>query len=263
VVARVADPALSSWALGPNESLTQEIDVAADFALGQGGAFVVRSSPRSSLVVLGGDVPLSLESSIVLTIGTDVWAARRPVAMQPADRWEGCNKDQRDALSAAGVGLNWLATHHDQEWPNETALRSTWFGTLPTGDDLSMTTKVLTPLRQIRDFAVSEKTSFVCVAGTGACIDPSTYAYISSADVAAFIPRVQLCPLYWLFAHDTGDADAGVSRVGGLAHAYTLFSVDPSDHTFGERACRELATTNPTQARRNPDNFRLYIMGRP
>lgn len=263
VVARVADPAHASWALGPNESLTQEVDVAADFDLGQGGVFEVRPSPRSALVLLSSNVPLSLESRLVLTIGADVAAAKRPPATQPANRWEGCNNDQRAALSAAGTGLNALTAHLDQEWANDVALRRSWFGTLSSGDDLSMTTDVLTPIRQIRALTTSETSSFACAPSTGPCADPSTYAYVSGADIAAHVPRVQLCPLYWLFPLDVGDADAGVSRVGGLAHAYTLFFVDPSDHTFGERACRELATENPSQARRNPDNFRLYIMGRP
>jgi len=104
--------------------------------------------------------------------------------------------------------------------------------------------------KRLRTYYMRKRFKMVC---DSACGD-DTYAYVYPGDR---LKRIYLCGAFWQTPSDPFQDD---SRALTLIHELSHFSnvAKTDDYAYGRRACMRLATSDPSKARANADNWGYF-----
>lgn len=173
----------------------------------------------------------------------------RLVSTQSLSYSTNCTTTQRSAIASAFTGAqnyaNGAVTYLGGT-PRASTRFTTWFGTYSS-----------TNWNQIKTQFTNIKSSFdtkAVVVDCG-CTD-TAYAYVYPSQPY----KIYVCKAFWS-APTTGTD----SKAGTLVHEMSHFTVvaGTSDYAYGQTAAKNLATSNPTKARKNADSHEYFAENTP
>ncbi|WP_223645069.1 M35 family metallo-endopeptidase [Corallococcus sp. EGB] len=161
-----------------------------------------------------------------------------------------CTTSQQSSISSAFSGAQTYSNNaytYLSGTPSPTSRFTTWFGTYNT-----------TNWNTIKSHFSAIKSAFASAAVTVdcSCKDTGTYAYVYPTQPY----KIYVCGAFWS-APTTGTD----SKAGTLVHEMSHFNVvaGTDDWAYGQTAAKNLAKSNPTNARDNADSHEYFAENNP
>ncbi len=256
--------------LKPNETISQELDVADGYAVYDAGDYTI--SFNSILTIVKADNELTLhkfnadspDEVFQLTMKSEVVTSHMYLdrvqffAKQPP-AFASCSATQRNTLDEALTQAEILAEESSnalvstsvQQRPNANRY-STWFGDYTS----SRYNTVSNNFNKIHDVLANKQVTFDCFCDP-AIFDPvTTFAYVNPGQPY----RIHLCDVFWEINM------LGVnSKAGTIIHETSHFNVvaNTNDHQYGPADVQNLAETDPGLAVDNADNYEFFAENTP
>jgi peptidyl-Lys metalloendopeptidase len=256
--------------LKPNETISQELDVADGYAVYDAGDYTI--SFNSILTIVKADNELTLhkfnadspDEVFQLTMKSEVVTSHMYLdrvqffAKQPP-AFTSCSATQRNTLDEALTqseilaeeSSNALVSTSVQQRPNANRY-STWFGDYTSSRYNTVSNK----FNKIHDVLANKQVTFDCFCDP-AIFDPvTTFAYVNPGQPY----RIHLCDVFWEINM------LGVnSKAGTIIHETSHFNVvaNTNDHQYGPADVQNLAETDPGLAIENADNYEFFAENTP
>jgi peptidyl-Lys metalloendopeptidase len=270
-IVKRAAPALQDLiALAPGESITRTVDLAVFYDMTQTGNYDIQyaataqemfghKSPRGFENLMEGK-RLNAESSAVESqaivsnkVSTFVEGRANALMEQSLDKsvaFSGrCSATQQSTIGSAVGAAQTMANgsvNYLNGTPGATPRFTTWFGTYSSAN----WNQVKSHYVNIKDALDNKPLVFDC-----AC-KKSYYAYVFANQPY----KIYLCRAFWT-APLTGTDSKGGTIVHELSH-FTVIA-GTSDYAYGQSLAKQLAISNPAQARQNADSHEYFAENTP
>lgn len=279
ITVRRANPVEDDYViLAPGKTIKAKINLAKYYNLTYNGAYKIRlatkildTGPEKGVRSLAKmSAPVKLTSNLVTLQVSGGKTGPMPkmvpdaklqkfrevskTAMARAATFSGCSTSQQSDTNAAFSSAqtisrgasNYLAACGSSDPDGAYA---TWFGAQTT----TRLTTVSNNFNAIANALETETIEFIC--GSSDC-GASWYAFVYATDPY----KVYLCPVFWTVATSGFN-----SKADTIVHEVSHFNVvaGTDDHTYGITNSQNLASTNPSQAIENADNYAYFAADEP
>ncbi|MEE9412397.1 MAG: M35 family metallo-endopeptidase [Methylococcales bacterium] len=248
--------------LEPNETISQKLDIADEYAVYDAGDYSISFNSMLTIVKTEGDLALDSTAAVSLN-GTDqlslksaaitssLYIDRFEVLAKIAPEFSSCSDTQSNTLDEALTyseimaeeSANALASAPEQQ--RLTADRyNHWFGIY----DITRYNTVSDHFNKIHDALANRQISFDCDCNG------------NDANVVAFVRRIapnriHICDAFWTLSLTGNESMAG-TIIHEISHFNKTGRTD--DHAYGNRDAKNLAQTSPGQAVDNADNHQYF-----
>lgn len=276
--------------LRPGESLSHDLDLAADYDLSNGGTFTVKYDQQYSTDVLVGargdiESPSIFEPSEVVHVY--VGRANKAALLVPAVANPGtvCNSDQMKSIGAAlGASIPLVlkayqgitALYYNEQGTDQYGQKSYtgklkqdnsytyWFGAPENKNTPEPSTRNYTQFwKDSDDYVMMYTMNSVYLrlpGGKFLCACPATYDPRSAAWTESPTRTVHICDFFFTLPASDGPYDSQVLTViHEVSHYADSYAPPTGDYIYGRTGSHDLTTGNRSRAVRNADNIMYYI----
>ena len=253
-VKRLAPVAADYIELGPNESVSQKIDLLRSYSIDFEGDYVINLREVSS----DHSVDAKSLPGKVLSLSSD-----RPVQLlKRTPQFENCSASQQSVIDSALTSAERIANESISALRNApVALRPNaeryleWFGTYSA----SRYAQVESGMARIASATSNQTIGFDCDCTNQPGVNPAnTFAFVFTNDPF----NMTLCDVFFIVPREGTDSQSG-TIVHEISHFNVVASTDDFSSALDQRGSRSLANSSPANAIRNANAFEYFAENTP